>query len=212
MQPFVIYRGVKFTKHKHQPYFYCGQGSKRDSRSLHQQMWIDVHGPIPKGHCIHHIDHDSGNNVIENFACIESREHQRHHMRIRVKENPEFFTRLAELGRPNAALWHSTPEGIAWHNQHAKNIGFGKRTFGDRPCEVCGKVTTAGSSRARFCSNNCKSENRRRSGVDKVERQCSLCGATFNVDRYAPTRFCSRTCSKTNYWRLRSEREASRDA
>src|SRR5690606_30687668 len=101
------------------------------------------------------------------------------HMRKRVQANPEYFKEQAAKVRPLAGAWHGSKEGIEWHKQHAANIGFGKRKYGQRKCEVCSNEFEAGNAGQRFCSNKCKSQFRRKSGVDNIIKPCTVCGSPF---------------------------------
>lgn len=42
-------------------------------------VWESVNGPLPRGHLIHHVDHGTLNDAIENLVCITRREHSREH-------------------------------------------------------------------------------------------------------------------------------------
>jgi rubrerythrin len=42
-------------------------------------LWEQAYGPIPKGHVIHHIDHNPDNNVLSNLTMLSYKEHKRHH-------------------------------------------------------------------------------------------------------------------------------------
>ncbi len=50
---------------------------KRTFRTVyvHRIVWEYYNGPIPKGHVIHHIDHDTTNNHISNLQCCTRAEH-----------------------------------------------------------------------------------------------------------------------------------------
>jgi hypothetical protein len=55
-----------------------GDGRKRNYL-LHRVMWASVHGEIPEGMQIHHIDDNKANNAIENLQCVTDLEHRRIH-------------------------------------------------------------------------------------------------------------------------------------
>jgi len=174
--------------------------SQRGHR-LHQAVWERHNGPIPDGHHVHHRDGNPLNNDIGNLECVSSSEHAREHM------SPERSARAREWFasiRPLAAEWHGTPEGRAWHAEHAKRLWETRQPLA-RKCDQCGvEFGSLGRRESdRFCSNNCKSTWRRRSGVDDVDRACSECSAAFRVNRYSAKRTCSRECAGRRISRTR---------
>jgi hypothetical protein len=51
-------------------------------RTIYEYQWIweTAHGQrIPSGHVIHHIDHNSSNNAVENLQLMTFRDHAVHH-------------------------------------------------------------------------------------------------------------------------------------
>ena len=46
---------------------------------VHRACWEAYHGPIPKGHIVHHVDSDRQHNAIENLKCMTNSEHARLH-------------------------------------------------------------------------------------------------------------------------------------
>src|SRR3990167_8949945 len=46
---------------------------------VHLAVWEQVHGPIPRGMCVHHIDRNPRNNDIKNLALVTRAEHTRIH-------------------------------------------------------------------------------------------------------------------------------------
>src|SRR5206468_11136264 len=100
---------------------------------LHRRVWEDHYGSIPEGHHIHHIDGDTGNNRIENLACISGFDHLSHHGRAQGSRH-EHMARI----RPFASEWHRSEEGYAWHSKNAKNM-WKNRQPEKRICEQCGE-------------------------------------------------------------------------
>lgn len=42
-------------------------------------VWEEIHGPVPNGYVIHHVDHDSLNDSPTNLECLTRAEHARVH-------------------------------------------------------------------------------------------------------------------------------------
>jgi hypothetical protein len=194
MQISIKYNNRTYRKHPKQKYYYTSRKGNNYSRSLHRQMWFDNHGEIPEGFQVHHKDGNAFNNTIENLEIINKGEHSKYHSDIRVKENPERFKKLAEIGREYAKQWHGSKEGKEWHRQNAINTGFGNIKYGFKNCKHCNKEFEALSSRVLFCHNNCKSAWRRANNPDKIKCNCEKCGEEFIGDKYSPRRFCSIKC------------------
>ncbi len=53
--------------------------SQAAGRFIHRAIWESVHGPIPSGYVVHHIDHDKANNSIENLTLMLHGEHSSYH-------------------------------------------------------------------------------------------------------------------------------------
>jgi hypothetical protein len=58
-------------------YFRANSRSPQGEILLHRQIWVDVNGPIPFMHVIHHIDGNTANNNVSNLMCISERDHLR---------------------------------------------------------------------------------------------------------------------------------------
>src|SRR3990167_2408703 len=190
-QKTVVFKGITYylypdSKRRSDRVYFSRQGKR-----LHRSVWEDAYGPIPEGQVIHHKNHDTLDNRLENLELVGRSEHARYH------NQPGRRTwDLAHLGRirPLAAAWHSSPEGIAWHQQHGREVAA-SRVPVVAICQSCGKTyKTIHPSFGRFCSNNCKSAWRRNSGIDDEQRVCPGCGQPFTVNRYARAQTCSRQC------------------
>jgi hypothetical protein len=94
--------------------------------------------------------------------------------------------------RIKAIEWHKSEEGRKWHSQQYKiSLGnVGEKKF---VCECCGKeFYKINKGTNRFCSNNCKSKYRRKSGVDNITRICVVCGSEFIVNKYSKKIKCDK--------------------
>ncbi len=189
IQQRIFYRNYTFSKHPKQPYYYATV--KQRKQSLHRYMYECEVGKIPEGYHIHHKDENPYNNTIDNFELIDGSEHLSMHSKKRDRAT---MLRLAETGREYAKEWHGSPEGIEWHKNHAKAIGFGHLTYGDHNCEYCGTTFLRKQANGRFCSNNCKSGWRRKFNPDMIDKECEKCKTLFPTRKYLPARFCSRAC------------------
>ena len=193
-----IFDGLAFRRDKKTGYYLNAKTHKR----LHVYVWEYFNGEVPKGYHVHHADFNKSNNEPDNLVLLDAKEHMalhgkswdsaRHEKQIKV---------LIERAIPKAAEWHGSESGRRWHKEHyeqMKDILHQKKVF---VCEECGKefeATDHGSNR--FCSNNCKSAARRKSGVDNETRKCEWCGNLFEVNKYAKTRTCCRSCRNKLYW------------
>ena len=203
----VTFNGIRYRRYPDSPhecnrkYYTPGIGDKQHGYShLHVDVWKYVNGrDVPEGCEIHHRDFDPLNNHHDNLVCLTVAEHKEAHREQQSERmrQPWALEHLERI-RPLAAPWHSSPEGLEWHRQHAAEIGFGRPVPRDCACDQCGKPFTAYdvSGHARFCSNNCKSAWRRASGVDDIDRDCAACGGPFRVNRYSKVRCCSRPCGQ----------------
>jgi len=71
--PFVMFQDKKYTMRAN-GYYGCTKGKRG---LLHIAVWESVNGKIPKGHDLHHIDHNKANNAIENLELYTKSEHAR---------------------------------------------------------------------------------------------------------------------------------------
>lgn len=201
---FVLLDGIRFYPTS-QGYWVGSVGPKKIKR-MHIYVWEKHNGQVPKGHIVHHIDGDKGNNSIENLCLVTRREHGA----IHGPENAETARTMLEKHARQAAIeWHKSSEGREWHRaQYAKSIGDKWDDMVTKSCEVCGKPFQCPSPvayKSRFCSNNCKSQFRRDSGVDNITVSCQICGKQYETNKYAKQKFCSSECRKES--RLRKNRE-----
>lgn len=172
-----------------QRYWLCGKYFQRYGRRLHVAVWAAHNGgEPPKGFHVHHKDGDRANNQPDNLELLRAGEHMSHH-------HKGVSTTVSPQALEEAAKWHRSDAGRLWHLEHYRLCADKIHTKGDFVCDQCGVQFSAQVTGAnRFCSNWCKTKHRFLSGVDDVERSCSVCDATFMVNRYRKTRTCGRQC------------------
>ena len=139
--------------------------------SLHRQVWIYHHGPIPNNMTIDHINRDKNNNQIENLRLATYSENCKNVSEESLKKKIENANKQRVLTK----AWHSSPEGIEWHRKHGIEA-YKKRTPEMKKCAHCGKTfqTTAYRESARFCGQNCKMKARRRR-LKGLPENASIC-------------------------------------
>lgn len=136
--------------------FYFGNVEQRPRR-LHVAVWAAHHGPVPKGHHIHHIDHDRSNNAIANLACIDGHSHLVGHSTTAMRAAAsERMVRLVHLA---AKEWHGTEAGREWHRRHMRDVWVNIVARGPLvlECAQCGgPVECLTAKRVVYCDSGCK--------------------------------------------------------
>lgn len=201
----LICDGIKFYKDS-QGYWLSENINRKVPKRLHVYMWEKHNGKVPKGYHIHHKDFNKDNNNISNLEIMDSFCHISLHANMQDKE--KLRQNMIENVIPAAAEWHGSEEGIEWHKEHYKKYKhlLHKREY--ITCLECGKrVKKVANRRNKFCSNNCKSNYRRKSGVDDITVSCEHCGKTFMTNKYSSARFCSKECREI----VRNENSKNRE-
>jgi hypothetical protein len=70
----------------------------------HRLIWMLVHGPIPPGMEIDHIDHDHTNNRIDNLRLVTRKENMRNQARYPTNKTGVNGVRLLPHGRYQARI------------------------------------------------------------------------------------------------------------
>ena len=204
MSKSIEYRGRVFYQQAGQPYYRAWNSELMRPDYLHREIWQDNNGPIPQGFDVHHLDEDPENNEPYNLEALSREDHKALHWEsLTDEQKAEVRQNLEVNARPAAAAWHRSKEGRAWHSDKARTE-LAERVH-RLTCEHCGEpVTRVGVvQRGRFCSNACRSADRRASAVDDIEKACVFCGRTFRVNRYRRTETCDRTCRNKLMWQRR---------
>lgn len=165
---------------------------RKGIQRLHREVWKFNNGPIPEGWHIHHRDKNPLNNDISNLECVPKKEHLSDH-----SKGKKLSATQADILQAGARRWHKSSEGRKWHAKHGKRI-MANRKLITRTCAYCGKQGETKDyqlNRKWFCSNACKSNERRKRGVDNEVRTCKVCGTEYTCNRYSKGRACSPMCS-----------------
>lgn len=193
-----IFDNLSFRRDKKTGYFLNAKTHKR----LHVYVWEYHKGKIPPGYEVHHKDFDKNNNDISNLQLLTKSEHTRLHGKSWTKERyNKQIEMLKEKAVPKASEWHKSDEGKDWHKEHyesMKNKLHKQSTF---TCLMCGKSFIGqDTGQNKFCSNACRANYRRKSGVDNETRKCEYCGKEFITNKYSKARTCSRSCRNKIRW------------
>src|SRR3990167_2946854 len=163
----IIFNGVKFRRYpdaerRTERVYYVPSGNlrKQGTGRLHEEIWKDAHGDIPKGFVVHHIDHNPLNNELSNLKALPRSSHQSQHLKEKW-EDPEFREKQVERIRretPNRIAklkeWKQTPEGKAQTKKYTANL----LTRIEFDCIVCGTHAVSKSKNGgKFCSVKCGS-------------------------------------------------------
>lgn len=158
--PFQEFNGKLYRLYPKERYF--SRGTKR----MHTEVWKFYKGRIEKGFHVHHKDHNTWNNSLENLELKEKSKHQIEHGKERAANNPEWIKSFNEKGREAAKEWHSSIEGIEWHRKQGAKT-WNSRKFKTLICQYCGKeYTTRHAGISKFCGNNCKARALRKRRKD----------------------------------------------
>lgn len=107
--------------------------------------------------------------------------------------NKKWNAKFQREGQKRAKKWHSSNEGHEWHKKQYELTKDKLQKKYKHICISCGKEFL-GSSKAKYCSNNCKSKARMATHKDDAKRICIICGKTFKTNKYSKAETCSQKC------------------
>ena len=185
--------GYRFRKDKKTGYWLCSTLHKR----LHVYIYEKYNGMIPKGYQIHHIDHNKDNNEISNLKLVSREEHNKIHREEMTEERrQQLRDNFNKNARPKAIEWHKTQEAKEWHRKHYEEMKDKLHQKKKYKCLICGKEYESKMETSKFCSNACKSKNRRMQQKDLIEKKCIICNKTFKTNKFRPAKTCNNECKK----------------
>ena len=165
---------------------------------IHAQrwVWINYHAAIPQGMDIHHKDGDKSNNEIDNLEMLNRSDHLKRHW---ANGTFDVEQRRKQLGE--ARKWLKTPEGRIRQKKDALE-SWEKRKPIKKICAHCANEFCAFYERAKFCSDPCTYQFRRKNSANpiqnprkKTEKICIKCEKKFMAAMpYAL--YCSTRCRK----------------
>src|ERR1035437_4117779 len=164
----ILFEGIIYRRMGGKKKYYLSQSTtnygRKDPKGLHKAVWEFNSGTtVPAGHEIHHKDGDTFNFMPGNLECLPMGVHRRLPKNIDRDAVRENLSRI----RPLAAAWHRSPEGRAWHSEHARNQtrqpytgprGEDRPTIGVRNCDWCGSEFEYRFRKSRICSKKCSNE------------------------------------------------------
>ena len=191
MEKYKYYHNIKFTLDEKSGYYQ----NSTIHKSLHRFVWEENNGVIPNGYEIHHIDFDKSNNHISNLMLVDKKTHLEIHSKSLTDEQRQFRrNNMNNVVRPKAIEWHKSDKGREWHKKHYQECLKDSKPKIKRVCAFCNREFI-GYSNSNYCSNKCKSAQRRKSGKDNITVKCIICGNDFSTNKYRPAKTCSKSCA-----------------
>lgn len=165
---------------------------------IHAQrwVWINHHGAIPEGMDIHHKDGNKDNNEIYNLEMLNRSEHLKRHWKQGSFNLEQRRSQLAE-----ARKWLKTSQGRKKQGRDSTESWQKRRPIKTICCN-CGNEFFAFFRRAKFCSDPCNYQFRRKSSPSpiknprkKTKKNCIKCGKEF-LAAMPYALYCSTRCRK----------------
>jgi hypothetical protein len=162
----VKFNGLTYFRYPESPSLRCRNYFKAmGNKMLHREIYKTFNGPIPKGHIIHHLDHNVLNNNPSNLVLLTQSEHNR----IHNAERP-YPTTNTEYARTRLKEFYQTEEGRALQAKRTAELWKKRRASPGRiiTCAQCGnEFETKCTKPVRFCSHRCWQRDYNRNRRDK---------------------------------------------
>jgi hypothetical protein len=128
-----------------------GYHLNRSGSLLHRSLWIKVHGPIPDGYEVNHINRWRHDNRLENLELLTVTNHRR----LTVEQRTDAAWTEGRSERTSKGLTEY------WKQREARAV----------VCVECGKTYFSTGMRAKFCDPNCRAAAGRRKNRDARARR-----------------------------------------
>lgn len=150
----IIFEDKKFVLSKGY-YIYNGSGKNKSGLTyLHIAVWEKHNNKkVPRGHVIHHIDHNPLNNKIENLKCMARGAHQSYHAKQKWKDR-KLFTGTCAVCKSKFKSKAINKSKVRKHCSYKCFISANEKTF---KCLFC-KINFSRNRFARppkFCTKRC---------------------------------------------------------
>jgi HNH endonuclease len=103
---------------------------KRSYKLTHVIYWLHTGKKVPKGKLIHHRDHESTNNLFENFQIMSWSDHAKHHHTGRIDtEEVRQIKKAAAIKRTRTPEFSKIASERAKRQHREKNFGAHTRHY-----------------------------------------------------------------------------------
>lgn len=117
------------TKGSHLGVCICNNGEQY-TFGLHQLVWRQFHGEVPKGYDVHHDNLDANDNRPENLILMTHSKHMELHMRIRHKQKDFKYQakKCVQLDKDGKLIkeWESVRDAMRFYGTNVNNCLRGK--------------------------------------------------------------------------------------
>ena len=169
------FNGIVYYKNKFGYYVF--------TTSIYRAVYSYCCGEIIDGNSIHHIDHNTDNNMPKNLIQLPRTEHAKKHR----KRNSEITVECRCCGKMFKTF---EIENVYYCSNQCRDSSVKEK----RKCVICGKLYSTGKySNGKTCSRACA---RKLGSINHptVEKICPLCGAKF-LAKNPKKIFCSQKCA-----------------
>ena len=177
----------------------------KTGKFLQDYAWEQYKGSIPEGYVVKFKTDDVSNanllnltlEKVENDADTTTKVVENVVTEEKVLEKKTSVCNLTDDARQKAVAWHKSEEGHKWHKEQIKKQRENDVFVKELICDNCGKsyqgIYNSGANH--FCSSACKSQYRRKNGLDLVEVTCPVCNNVYKTNKFRPSKTCSRACA-----------------